>query len=186
MLSSDEAAFLESLYEKYAASLFVYSFSMLKPLPDALWLAEECVQDTFVKALLMDRLRNHPEPFGWLRITCRNITLSKKRKIKNRRRILGGPLSGDSIYTAQDPADCIEEWILKNDLTDARETLLASLTDQELLVYQAYYERDLSLKDTAEILGLSGNSVRGALQRIKNKLGKLILTILLCFMLHTA
>ncbi len=51
MLTENERQFLDLLYRRYGRTLFVYSFSLIRPLPDTARAAEECVQETFEKAM---------------------------------------------------------------------------------------------------------------------------------------
>ena len=67
MLTESERAFLNRMYGTYARTLLVYSFSMLRTLPDAFPMAEECVQETFERAMLrMHTLARHRSPERWL------------------------------------------------------------------------------------------------------------------------
>ncbi|MBQ8136857.1 MAG: hypothetical protein IJ174_05420, partial [Clostridia bacterium] len=88
MLSEDERRFLDGIYREYAKPLFYYSLSLLRAFPDARSLAEECMQETFEIALRkIKTLRKHSFPEGWLFKTCRQICISRRRKLFNRERI---------------------------------------------------------------------------------------------------
>ena len=81
MLTTEEEAFLDALYQRFARIVFMYSYSLLLPLPDAWSMAEEGTQDTFEKSMAkIDILRRHESPEGWLMTTCRNVTLTRRRK----------------------------------------------------------------------------------------------------------
>ena len=178
MLTESERAFLDKMYGTYARTLLVYSFSMLRALPDAFPLAEECVQETFERAMLrMNTLSRHKAPERWFMNTCRKITLSRRRKLLNRLRITGRPLPYEEIAGAVSAGDNVEDWVLRNDLFERKQQLLDLLTEEEQTVYRCYYEEDRSLKDSAEALNLSVNAVRGAVQRIKGKLMRIMLSI---------
>ena len=71
----------------------------------------------------------------------------------------------------------MEEWVLRNDLFERKQQLMDLLTEEERAVYRCYYEEDRSLKDSAETLNLPVNAVRGAIQRIKGKLMRIMLSI---------
>ena len=173
MLKHEEEQFLNDLYAKYAHTLIIYSHSMLLQIPDSFSVAQECMQETFEKAIAQRKtLCRHEAPLLWLKKTCRNITSSKRRKILNRARIHGWKASEDIIGNTADPYDCIEEWALRQDTGDIKRLLLESLTNEERDVYHAYYEENRSLKDAAAVLGISENAVRGAISRIKAKLAK--------------
>ena len=172
MLPERERKFLDLIYEKYAGSLFACSLSLLRSLPDAPSLAEECVQETFETALRKIKiLERHPAPEAWLKDVCRNITLSRHRKILNRLRITGqGVPYSDSVA---DVRSRIDEWIDQHDLQQKKRQLIESLTEEETAVFHAYFEQELSLKESAEKLGLSENAVRGSVQRIRSKAARI-------------
>lgn len=171
MLSDQEQQFMKTLFSKYSQSLLLYSFSMLRSQPDGYLLAEECVQETFETAMRkIAKLGSCDSPFAWLLNTCRKITISKRRKLLNRKRIIGQQVQVKEISEIEDVADCISNWILMNDLYERKQQLFDSLTEQERMVYHAYYESNLSIKECAKEIGSTEGSVRGALQRIKHKL----------------
>lgn len=172
MLSDREQEFIEHIYEKYARVLFTCSLSLLRSLPDASSIAEECVQETFETAMRkMKILERHPASEAWLKAVCRNITLSRRRKIFNRLRITGqGVLCGDNIA---DVHSRIDEWIEQHELQQKKQQLIDTLTEEEKAVFHAYFEREMSLKESAEILGLSETAVRGSVQRIRTKAARI-------------
>ena len=109
--------------------------------------------------------------------TCRKITLSRRRKLLNRQRITGQPVPYEEIAAAVSAGDNVEDWILRNDLFERKHQLMDLLTEEELAVYRCYYEEDHSLKECAEALNLSVNAVRGSVQRIKDKLMRIMLSV---------
>lgn len=173
MLSEDEKRFLDEIYRKYAKSLFYYSLSLLKALPDAQSLAEECMQETFEIALRKIRtLRAHALLEGWLYKTCRQICLSRRRKLYNRRRITGPSVSVESAYSISDQHDLIDEWVEQHDAERKKQRLKQALTVQELSVFRLYFEQECSVKACAESLGLTETAVQGTIQRIRGKAKK--------------
>ena len=180
MLTEKERQWIGKAYEKYTQRLLVYSFSMLRSLPDAYSLAEDCVQETFVIAMKkIKTLIRHDSPEGWLMSTCRKVTLSKWRKMLRREEIIGKRVLWADIDVAEDDRNPIEEWILQNDLLEVKSRLADSLTEQESDVFRLYYEESLPLKACAKKLGLSETAVRGTIQRIRAKLSRLILLLII-------
>lgn len=172
MLSDREQEFIEQIYEKYARVLFTCSLSLLRSLPDAPSIAEECVQETFETAMRkMKFLERHPAPEAWLKAVCRNITLSRRRKSLNRFRITGKSVPYSDNIT--DVHSRIDEWIEQHELQQKKQQLIDSLTEEEKAVFHAYFEREMSLKESAEILGLSETAVRGSVQRIRTKAARI-------------
>ncbi len=170
MLTEQEEQFLDALYAKYAQTLLRCSQSILLQFPDSGELAEECVQETFVVAMRkMKTLLHHEAPDLWLKNTCRKISLTTQRKLLNRSRILGTPVSSSMLFDTVDLIDDIEAWTIANDLASVKQFLLSELSDEELAVYHLFYEQHMSMKETAAKLNVSKDAVRGALQRIRKK-----------------
>ena len=180
MLTDKEQEFLDELYRKYHNSLILYSFSLLDKQPEHMHLAEDCTQQTFVIATLkMDTLLAHEMPYLWMKKTCYHITISEKRKLNNRAKILHYPLSLDQQIDVADPKDDIAEWILREDLLDRKQQLMSVLTEQERTVYQAVYEENLSYQETEQKYNITDGAIRGAIQRIKKKVLKIFTTFLI-------
>ena len=174
MLTENERQFLDLLYRRYGRTLFVYSFSLIRPLPDTARAAEECVQETFEKAMRKIKLlMRHETPIGWLKNTCRKVSLAKRRKMLNRQRIIGKTVPIDSAHDVAAMEDCIGEWSLRNDLFSVKQMILGMLTTEEIAIYHSYYEEGCSVKETAEALKITEIAVRGGLQRIRAKLARI-------------
>lgn len=178
MLSEREQIFLDRAYKRHAQSLYRYSLSLLRTIPDAPSLAEECTQETFEVALRKIKiLQQHESPEAWLMATCKHITLTKRRNTLNHRRILGKPISIDESYNIADIHNRIDEWIENHDYQQKKQQLIQSLTEQELAVFHLYYEEELSLKESAAKLHLSENAVQGSIQKIRSKAAKISITL---------
>lgn len=170
VLTRREEEFLVYLYQNYYDYLKLYSYAILDKQYEYWPLAEDCVQMTFEKAIeKMNLLQSHETPFFWLKKTCRYITLTEKRKLATRARILRYPVSIDEEFDVADPKDAIADWILSEDLSDRKQLLMDNLTEQERLVYKAIYEEELSYREAEEKYGISDGTLRGAMQRIKRK-----------------
>lgn len=178
MLTDKERAFLDELYQKYYKILLLSSFVLLGKQKEHWETAEDCVQETFVKAMIkMHKLYCHTAPELWLKKTCRNITLSKRRKQYNRARILGFPSPMQGAEEIKDVKNDIAEWIIREELLEKKQQLLETLTQQEQQVYRNIYEGRQTIKEAAEALQITEGSVRGALQRIKKKITKIMMHI---------
>ena len=171
MLTEQEQQFLDIMYAKYAQTLLRCSHSILIQFPDSVSLAEECVQETFEAAMRkMKMLLRHKAPEAWLKDTCRKISLSERRKLLNRRRILGTPVLGSVLFDTADLTNDIEAWMVANDLASAKRSLLTKLSDEEYAVYRLFFEQNLSYyKEISQQLHISESAVHGALVRIRNK-----------------
>lgn len=161
---------IDQLYSKYYRELYHYSFSLFDYKQQHLQDAEDCVQEAFEKAVRRpQQLASHPEPFLYLKKTCYHIAITKRRNMKNRSRILGYPVPLGEEQEVPQTQDLITDWIIRQENREAKACLLDQLTDGENRVYHAYFERNLSIRETAESLGISHGAARGCIQRIRAK-----------------
>ena len=171
-------AFLDRLYREYYRTLFNRCFAVFDYQPEFRQLAEDCVQETFVRALKeADTLTAHSEPLFWLLTTSAHIAMSERRKLRRRRQI-AAPVSPDQEDPA-DPQDAIADWIAADELLDTKERLMAGLTPQERQVYRAVYEEGLAARETAERIGTTEGGVYSALRRIRKKILQLFVSLFL-------
>ena len=163
--------FMEELYRSYLPALQRFCTQYLLTWPRCLPYVDDYVQETFVKALkCQGRLRKHPNPYGWLVITCKNICNTAIRNDARRCRITGTPISieNDSVEIP-DPKDDILRWLCQADDRERIKAITDKLTSQEHAVFDAYFVDHLSLQETAERNGVTKNSAQGSLQRIRQK-----------------
>lgn len=131
---------------------------------------DDVVQDVFLKALKHEKLlREHPNPYGWLALTCRNAVKSIVRRDIRRREILGKPIAVEEYEDIAQQQDDIVRWMDKMQHEATLKWLRDSLTPLERQVYEAYFELDQSAAATADQLQVTVESVRGAVQRIRRK-----------------
>lgn len=164
---------IELLFSKYYRALLAYSFSLFDFRQRFYQEAEDCVQDTFEKALRhQESLLTHEEPYKYLKCMCRNITITKRRNIHRRIRKLSYPESIELCYEVADAKDVVADWMIRQENKAAKEALSALLTEKEKEVYYFYYEKKLTIKQTAKALDCSDASIRGGIQRIRYKATK--------------
>lgn len=170
-MKPQQVPFVEDLYCSYLSALQQFCTQYLLSYPYCLGNVDDYVQETFVKALkCQNKLRKHPNPYGWLVVTCKNICNTEIRKDSRRRKIIGTPISiNNNEIEVPDPQDDILRWLCQMDDRERIKSLTDKLTSQEYEVFQSYFFDHLSMKETAQKCGLTKNSVQGALQRIRQK-----------------
>lgn len=173
-------AFIEELYRCYLPALQRYCTQYLLSWSRCLPYADDYVQETFVKALkCQNKLRNHPNPYGWLVVTCKNICNTAIRNDMSRSKITGTLISlENSNIEIPDPKDDILRWLCQVEDRRQIKALIDKLTPQEYAVFDTYFIDHLSLKETAKRNGISKNSAQGALQRIRHKAHHIIFSII--------
>ena len=85
---------------------------------------------------------------------CKRITLSRRRKEWNRKRITGDLIPIDEDIQIADVRNRVDEWIDQHDLQQRKQQLIETLTKQELDVFCAYFEDELSMEECATKLAI--------------------------------
>lgn len=174
MLSEEERQLIEALYQQYYRTLIAISWASLDCRAEYRQLAEDIVQETFAAAMAsIGRLRGHPSPRGWMITTCLHITQSKKRKIRNRIRILKPVAMPPDTAACPAAKDAIEAWIAEEALIRAYGELIGKLTPQEAAVYRSCYLEGKTARTTAEEQRLTYGAVCSTLRRIRRKIERM-------------
>ena len=165
-----DSSSIEEMYTKYYTSLKRYCIKLVSYDPRYAAIAEDCVQEAFYRAVChAEDFASSPNQYGWLATCCLHYMLSHIRQAKKREEIIGKPVSLETYGDVPDLMDNVLAWIAQ---TECRETIgefMAELSPLEQKVFHTYYEKSLSLKDTAQQTELSVTSVRGTLDRIRAK-----------------
>lgn len=173
-MNEEQQITLDLLYSKYYRELLQYSFSFFDCRQQYLQDAEDCVQDTFGKAMKnLDKVLTNEAPLKYLKLMCKNITISRRRDIHLHQRILKFPKTIDEYFDVADPKDIVMDWIIRQENKEIKKILLEELTDKEKEVYSLYFEQNMSIKETAQELDSTDGSIRGSIQRIRSKAMKL-------------
>lgn len=167
---TDKMQIIDQLYTKYYRELLHCSFSLFDCKGQFLQEAEDCVQDTFEKAMGMaEKLAEMEEPLKYLLVMCRNITRSRRRNIRLHRKILGYPKVQQEQQDVADPKDIVTDWLIRQEHKALKEELLQRLSEREREIFDLYFVRDLSMEETARAANVTHGSVRGCVQRIRAK-----------------
>jgi RNA polymerase sigma-70 factor (ECF subfamily) len=188
MAAGSEAA-LETLYDRYASSIFAAAYRLTSDRGTA----EEVVQETFLA------LWNRAETFdpragslaAWLHAIARNRTIDRLRAAGRRPTLvalssaaapdedatqaLDRLVSGGSIVGGATPSPGPEQAFAAVDVHEAIETALAAMPVVERTVILLAYQEELSQSEIAARLGWPLGTVktrtRRALQRLRGELG---------------
>lgn len=163
---------LEELYSNYYDS--VYRFCMTVTGFDRRYyhLIEDCVQDAFIAAILKyDDFKHYNNPIGWIARVASNRLKSEIRKDRNRRKTISSRMQ----IRSEDVAffgNCVEQEIEREELKQDILHIYQMLTDMEKTVFQEYFLEGKTVKNAAFSSGLSENSVRAAIRRIRKRSNK--------------
>ena len=161
---------IEEMYVKYYTALKRYCIKLVSYNSRYSDIAEDCVQEAFYRAVCnAEDFESSPNQYGWLVTCCSHYMLSHIRQSKKREAIIGKTVSLEAYGDVPDLMDNVLAWIAHTEYQETVEEFMAELSPLEHKVFRAYYEKGLSLKETAQHTKLSTTSVRGALDRIRAK-----------------
>lgn len=156
----------ESFYHKHRNLMYRIAFNLLKNPQDA----EDAVQEAFLNiAKCFDRIENKEEPQArsFAAVVTRNICFNKLRK-KEKTDYLDIEESeiADSTLT--------EETVLSDIGVEILENALSRLPQKYIdILYITVYD-DMSLKEAAELLGITYENAKSRLQRGRKRLLKIL------------
>ena len=162
-LAGDRDAF-GVLVHKYQDMVFAYAFQKVRNEADA----QDVTQEVFLRAYRNLYALRHPHRFrSWLYTIMSNECnrwLARAAKTRQREMMLADAgddkLRADLTHTV--PTDA---W------TEDLEQAISALPDENRVAISMFYMGDCSLKEIAEFLGVSVNTVRGKLHRARRQLG---------------
>jgi RNA polymerase sigma-70 factor, ECF subfamily len=155
---------LEALVRRHHAPLLAH----LVRLTGNPALAEDLAQETFLRLVRDARLYHYPRPFlPWLYTIARNLVLNHYQSAHTRHIDYSGGAIPDAVDTAPDPEEWMERWERREGLRQA----LAELTFEQREVLSLRFGQELSVRETAAVLGLPEGTVKSrtynALRRLR-------------------
>ena len=167
--ASDENAIAE-LYEQTYASVYQSVRAVIKDEDEAL----DIVQDSYIKGFQsLDKLADPQKYQAWMKTIAANQArdfLRKKRPALFSERI---DQDGEEIDLRRQD-DCLEH--MPEEVIDRQETtrlindILATLKAEQRLVVVMYYYEEMSVREIAEKLGISENTVKSRLKYARDKI----------------
>jgi len=150
------------LYRKYGPMVFRRCYSLLKD--EAL--AEDAVQDVFLRVLARRETLRPDYPSSLLYRIATNVSLNALRS-RRRSRMTGDPDLLDSIASSEDLAGSavargLLDFIFRTDSSDPTRTSTRTIA-------VLHYVDGLTLEETAEIAGMSVSGVRKRLRVLKDR-----------------
>lgn len=168
-----QSAFFDQLYSTCHGAVHRYCAMQFHYDPAYMDTVEDIVHEVFIKAYREQQmLEKHPNPLGWLCVTCRNMCRSIIRRDLRRREITGRQIPLDACSEYAQCMDDLVRWAEAREDREALEALKKTLSENERQVYRCYYEEGVTDRETAERLGMTLSAVRSVLGRIRAKAGK--------------
>jgi len=159
---------LEQLYEKYAKSLYYFLLKM----SGSVHIAEDLVQETFVRATISLSFYKEEDVRAWLFKVARNTYLDEWRKQKRRRTIPFAHLFWKDEMLS--PYGLPEEDFLTQEVAKDVQALLKFLPENyRTILYLREYEQFTYL-ELQEALELSEGQVKILLHRARKRLEEIV------------
>ena len=172
-LTEEQISFLNELPGKYGDMLTKYAYRFFGYRPHLLPAAQDAVQDTYVKAVRhVETLMNHENIAGWLITSLRHNLLTASRKLKTKKEEPMADVQNASAVSVQAMIDALERWEQQYQFSELLDAVASLLTDDEQNTFQDYFLSGYSTLETAQMEGVSSDTVRGRISRIRKKLKK--------------
>ena len=176
ILAREKDVFLE-LIRPYQRTVYATVISMLGSKEDA----EDVTQDALLKALARLQQFRQESAFGtWLIQIAINEARMRRRKLRHGIMFsLTSEPDGDGAYIPKDFADWREipsEALERNEIREALAKALTSLEEHYRMAFILRDVNDLSIAETASILGISPGAVKSRLRRARLMLRDILST----------
>ncbi len=158
-VSKGERSAFEILYDRYFKKLVWFA----KGFVEDLHIAEDLVQDVFVKIIEKPELFNTDKKFStWVYVVTANLCKQTLRNQKNRLRILE---ENKNTEISEPSINSLDSKALKERIHQVYKTL----SDKERNLYTLRFEQELSIAETAEIMDIPEGSVKSGIYYLLKK-----------------
>ncbi len=158
----------EEIYEKYHQDIFQFLFYLVRDRHKA----EDLTQEVYIRVMKsIDRFENRSSLKTWILSIARNVAIDQFRKEKNKRNIPFSQFDWKNIDFA-DHQKLPEEIAVQNERIRLLFRCLKMCTVDQQTVLIARFIQDLSIAETAEILGWTESKVKTTQHRALKRLKK--------------
>ncbi len=167
-MDRDQERLLEELYKEMYSVLLCYANAALKDKA----LAEEAVQDTFrIACAKVGELSASENPRGWLMLTLKNVLRNTNRELAALNQLFVSAVSIDDEIVLETYASGTD---YEKRIEDDEVSILYSdlLSPDEYRLLKRIVLQKYTIRDAAKELGISIESCKKRIQRIKKKLRK--------------
>ncbi|MFD0681293.1 MULTISPECIES: RNA polymerase sigma factor [unclassified Paenibacillus] len=162
--SSDKKAILEELMTAYGKDVWNYAFSITRKWDQA----DDITQEVFIKVYRnLYTFRNESSVKTWILTITRNMTLDYRRSAFYRKVSLMSFIAPSGVQPSTEQA--VIDKLAVNDLWKL--VLQLPVKYREILLLYAHYQ--LSMKEIAQILGVTEGTVKSRLFHARKKISKL-------------
>ena len=141
----------------------------------------DIVQETFLLAF-QKHIINHAEPIAWLYVTARNLC---KNYIRKYQRQLTKMAVLKSNHLASQPAGVYDSATYgETDTVDAMLTLKSELSEADYELVEEICLKGTPIEEVSSRTGLTVNSIRVRMHRIRQKLKTILMVCVILFILN--
>jgi len=186
-LTEQQHQYVSRLPGLYGDALLKYAVRFLGYKPHLLPLAEDALQETWLKAIEnVDVLMQHENPAAWLKLCLKRTLLNKLRSASYQREELADELNSHPALSAQAVQSALERWQESTTLQDVQEVAAMLLTPEEQRTFDAHFLYGYTAEETARLEQVPASTIRGRIARIRNKMKKYfrhmcILLFVMCY-----
>ena len=146
----DNRTWIQSLVEEHEKPLCRYAYSLC----GSVSVAQDAVQETFLRLCRADRRRIEGHEAAWLFRVCRSRVMDMHRKEKPVQ-----PLSSQHEATLADSGQTPAESAARNDSERLVPRLISKLPEKQREVIRLKFQQSLSYREIADVMKLSESNV---------------------------
>ncbi|MGI5824114.1 MAG: RNA polymerase sigma factor [Bacillota bacterium] len=159
-----DASKIDFLVDEYGKDLYRFC----RRLTFDVFEAEELYQDTFLKAVeAADNIDRDLNPKAWLLTLAVSLWQNKKRKYARRQRIAPTVTITDDMAAVLAAEENTEDTVLKKDLMNSVNVVVAELDDKLRIPVLLYYNSGLSMAEIAAVLNCPEGTVKSRLHKAR-------------------
>lgn len=187
-LTEQQHLFISGLPELYGDALLKYAVRFLGYKPHLQHMAEDAVQETWLKAIEhIDALMQHENPSAWLKLCVKRSLLNRLRAASHQREELTEDVTCHPAASAQAMEAALDRWQKAVTLREVQEVASMLLSPEEWTTFGDHFLQGFTAEETALLENVPAATVRGRISRIRKKLKKYfldmcILLSVMCFM----
>ena len=160
-LKSREPAYFSLLYDRYSGKVYRKCISLLKDEE----MARDATQGIFVKIFVsLARFSGKSKFSTWVYSITYNYCIDYLRKIKKERNLFS-----DEMEPATEPIEEVDDNELLQMKVERLKKVLENIPSGDKAILLMKYQQEMSIKEIAEILDKTDNTVKMRIKRAKHK-----------------
>ena len=187
-LTEQQYQYVSRLPGLYGDALLKYAVRFLGYKQHLLPLAEDALQETWLKAIEnVESLMQHENPSAWLKLCLKRTLLNKLRAASHQREELAEDVTRHPAASAQAVQSALERWQETTSLREVQEIAAMLLTPEEIQTFGDHFLQGFTAEETAKMENVPAATVRGRISRIRKKLKRYFLNLcvllsVMCYM----